>query len=227
MDGALQDQKIEVRLSRQDQNYPYIVEVLDQIYENLPLSEVSSNIKTFILTLTWLPIISHAAKLFGKLHVSVHNETDTEIAKFAVNNPRVLALIADDSDFLIYPGSWRYFSLKYMDMETLDTFEYDRQALREFLQLNDQQLILLSTIAGNDIIAYERICKFHREFGHQSKKKFPAMAKYIKEKMSENQDENVQHIGQVILKDRHWETFRRIQESFDLYDIVSTLRESL
>jgi hypothetical protein len=79
-----------------------------------------------------------------------------ETAAFATKN-NALAVIADDSDYLIYKGNWRYWSARQLDLNDLSTMEYDRRALWDCLNLSEDQMKIFATIAGNDIIKYNEV----------------------------------------------------------------------
>lgn len=97
--------------------------------------------------------IRATAKKYGEVIVAETKECDAELARFASNNPSVIAVFTDDSDFLIFTGNWKYFSIEKMyNLENLRTKEFSRTALRRYLDLDDEQMKLLSTISGNDIL---------------------------------------------------------------------------
>lgn len=97
----------------------------------------------------------------------MNRECDAEIARYACNNDSVIGVIAEDSDFLIFPGNWRYFSTKELTFENnkeLKTREYSRTALREFLRLTGaKQMAIFATIAGNDIVTYKDLEYCHSQ----------------------------------------------------------------
>lgn len=118
-------------------------------------------------------LLEDIARQYGSMTMAIDAECDTEIAEYASTNPAVLAVLAEDSDFLIFPGNWRYFSLRYLDRNSLITNEYNRRALRHELKLNDKELACLSTIGGNNFIENTTNC-------NQIYQKFTKIAKCIK-----------------------------------------------
>lgn len=161
-------------------------------------------------------IIEETAKKYGKLIKSELKDCDTEIARFACNNPRVLAVLADDTDFLIFPGKWRYFSMRAMDVCTYETMEYSRVALRRHLNLTDDQLIILSSISGNDIVKFEEVRPFHEAligFKHKfCNARFPALADFIRQSSLE---QLVQQLSYHVLP----KCLRLFPESVDMYQL--------
>ena len=174
-----------------------------------------------------LKVVKHLAKIYGVMNYGMDRECDAEMAKFACENPRVLAILADDSDFLIYPGNWKYFSLKELDHETLDTKEYSRIALRKTLNLNDKELVILSTLNGNDVIPYDDTFRFHKSLIQQRNNpalRFPAIAKHIKNRpLPTRQDDMISLIANDIFKNNSDSSIKSVKDSIEFYAIVSTL----
>lgn len=144
-DGTVFNTKYQTWLKRQDQKYQNYEKVLDLIHSNIPIVEV---VKILAFSLPFLTthndILKVLAKKYGTLTVAVTAECDTEIARFASLHPSVLAFMADDSDYLIYPGQWRYFSVKALNLKKLSTSEFSRTALRNHLKLNDFQIVVFN-----------------------------------------------------------------------------------
>lgn len=174
---------------------------------------------------TQIDLMEHIARQHGKFIETYTRECDSEIARYAYNNMDVLAVLANDTDFLIFPGHWRYFSLRDIDVQSLDTIEFSRLALRSFLNVNDQQLAILSTLNGNDIIKYDQVKEsFHIQlhpFKHRFRDfRFPLLAEYARQ-ICESPDrmvENIQKLLQCISADK-------IKESIELYNPVFNLEE--
>lgn len=173
---------------------------------------------------TQVDLMEDVARKYGKLIITFTRECDSEIARFCYKNTNVLAVIANDTDFLIFAGHWRYFSLKDMDisnMATLDTIEFNRNALRLHLNLNDQELQILSTLNGNDIIKYDQVKEtFHTQlhpFKHKfADLRFPWLAEHARNLSSNPKKliENIQKLLQCVSADK-------IKESFEMYNPVN------
>jgi hypothetical protein len=152
-DGPVLSAKYETWLRRHDDRYNQEIAIIDRIEQGCTIQEIADGPEWEIATMTsGLQAIEKLAKKYGRRIVTVTMECDAELAQYACNNPSVIAVLADDTDFLIFPGKWKYFSVLNMNVETLTTMEYSRTALRNHLNLNDKQLLVLSTIAGNDIV---------------------------------------------------------------------------
>jgi hypothetical protein len=226
-DGPIVDHKTSTWINRQCDKYKECVKIMDLIYKKVPLKELAEietnpgSYKEVPRLTTAIILIEDIAKKYGEVVETFTRECDSEIARFAFNNQKVLAVIGDDSDFLIFAGHWRYFSLKQLDFNTLETMEYSRQALRNHLNLNDQQLVILSTLNGNDIVKYDHVSEsFHSKLGYKYYKghiRYPLLADYARE-LSKSRESllksNIQKTLQCI-------TIEEIEKSFELYNPVS------
>lgn len=212
-DGPAPEEKRITKKNRHSERNNAMAEIVEQINEGIPLNNISKRLR--------LKTFYNSVVKYGKHFIAISKDGDAEIAQYANNNPSVLAVIGDDTDFLIFPGSWRYYSLQNIDMENLMTVEYSRTALRNFLRLDNNQMIVLSTLAGNDIIRRDEVSHFHQEnncYGNP-KKKFPWLANYIK-KLPTSFFPLFGVIARNILHDDRKETKNRIRDSFEQYNIV-------
>lgn len=83
-------------------------------------------------------------------------ECDLEIAEYAASR-QCMAILAQDSDFIIFHSAEYYFSMKHFDFNTMTTLNYDRNKLATYLGLEVYHLPLLATLLGNDIIDSEKL----------------------------------------------------------------------
>lgn len=93
------------------------------------------------------------AQSYGDFHFSTENEADFEIAQYATKHD-ALAILSDDTDFLIFSGPWRLWSAHDVQMvgrTQLKTTETNRMELKSRLSLSSEQLSLFATLCGNDI----------------------------------------------------------------------------
>ena len=77
---------------------------------------------------------------------------------------KAFGILSNDTDFLIHQFSPEafVFSIKHLNLETLNTKAYDRQKLANYLGLGITQLPLLATLKGNDIVSFKDLTGFHR-----------------------------------------------------------------
>lgn len=223
-DGPVINQKYETWLKRQDDRYHRCTSVIDKVKEGRPVKEIAE-CRDFEIPFvpSGIESIEKLADLYGKRIVTVTKECDAELAQFACSNSSVIAVLAGDTDFLIFPGQWKYLSIKHINIDSLMTMEFSRAALRKHLQLDDKQLIVLSTIAGNDIIQFEEVSNCHRcQFGLGVYNKFPAIARMIREKVDLSDFNGMLYaLAEFLLGDTSPESIDRIYESFSQYNIVS------
>lgn len=178
LDGSIKDTKFNTWSERQNRKYQNDLKILNDVYSGVALMNLAKRFNVY--NNTNLSAIEASCKQFGQLNYSVTKECDQEIAQFAYSNSRVLAVFSNDSDFLIFPGDWRYWSTKDLNITCLTTKEFNRQALKLKLKLSYYQLSVFATIAGNDIVQNQDLRRFHSDFGQKLENLFPALAKYIR-----------------------------------------------
>lgn len=83
-------------------------------------------------------------------------ECDEEIARYALRK-RCFAILAQDSDYVIYNSSAYYLSIKHFDLEKMTTLCYNRYNLSSDLRIHVDKLPLLASLVGNDIVLYESL----------------------------------------------------------------------
>lgn len=156
-DGPVVNQKLRTWIERHSKKYKETYELMQKVYKGDSLREILDSLKYNQISkvTTQTEMMEQVARRYGELIVTFTRECDSEIARYSYKNEKVLAILADDSDFLIYPGHWRYFSLYNLDPNTLNTYEYRRNALRSFLKLSDNELIMLSTL----VVAMTKLAK--------------------------------------------------------------------
>lgn len=204
--------------------------MIQKIYENYPINGIIKGEKDVPYPISYLEIVEELAQKYGKLKTSINHECDAELVQYACKNSRVLAILSDDSDFLIYPGNWRYFSLDAMNHETLKSKEYNREALRNYLGLNDHEMVILSTLNGNDLISFEETFEFHKSLRLKNRfdtsTRFSKLARYIKDRKLhsiECEDLN-ERISRVIFRNSSPNNVRRVKDSMGFYDVVRILK---
>lgn len=86
---------------------------------------------------------------YGKVIVSTRIDCDLAIANYAVECA-ALAVIASDSDFLIFDGAFQWWHSNSMDMNCMVVNCFDRNKVMEVLNVSREQMKYFATIAGND-----------------------------------------------------------------------------
>lgn len=226
LDGFIKDSKYQTWMSRQNRKYHQNLEIIDLLY-NWKLSniaETSSN----IYTNTFLNVIEFVCSRHGQLTYTMNLECDQEIARFAYNNYRVLAVFSNDTDFLIFPGKWRYFSTRDLNLQTLTTIEFDRKKLLKHLNLNPGEMSIFATLAGNDIVPEKDLYDFHRRLGSSLKRKFELLAGFIR--VNVRKFENLQDLLSFFAKEIYGKRFEKslklLEQSINSYSVLSVYEDN-
>ena len=114
------------------------------------------------------------------VHISV-SDCDVEMAHFAWKED-CFAILSQDTDFVILQGAHHFLTVQDLNLETMTTHEYSREGLLKFLGLEPQQLCLLASLLGNDIIPFSILTNFHKRLqqDHKGCELLHVVADYIK-----------------------------------------------
>lgn len=78
-------------------------------------------------------------------------ECDEEIAEYA-RNRQCFAILGQDTDYIIYEGAQYYLSILKLNLLTMTTLNYNRWGLARHLAIHPDQLPVLASLIGNDIV---------------------------------------------------------------------------
>jgi hypothetical protein len=78
-------------------------------------------------------------------------ECDEEIAEYA-RSRQCFAILGQDTDYIIYEGAQYYLSVSKLNLSTMTTLNYNRWALARLLSIHPNQLPILASLIGNDIV---------------------------------------------------------------------------
>jgi hypothetical protein len=78
-------------------------------------------------------------------------ECDEEIAEYACSR-QCFAILGQDTDYVIYEGAHYYLSMSKLNLSSMTTLNYNRWALARHLAVRPNQLPLLASLIGNDIV---------------------------------------------------------------------------
>lgn len=243
IDGPVQKDKKETWFNRRDFEYQKCISILDEIAKNTPLPEIiyykSNQIAAHNLT---HPLMKEVVKEFGSIFTIRDVECDLALAAYATEN-QALAIFANDTDFLIYPGNWKYWSIKDIS-EEMKTVEYNRNALRSTLGLSQSQLPLFATLGGNgeisyfrkkkinnnvflDIVHYDDVQGFHYSIGNRNK--FRNLANFVRNiRINTFTDEELLNISKIVFRHRRGgeefvEAMKASLASYDYDTVEQTL----
>lgn len=174
--GPLQIKKIDSWCRRQNEKYEKQIEIFNGISEGRTVDTMICSANKLMSIMTALKEIF---KKYGYFNTSSSTECDVELAQFA-SHMNAMAIIAQDSDLLIFEGAWQYWSAEHLNLHDLTTIEYSQTALRKYVFLSQSQLPLWATLAGNEHIDYDTLLPFLRRLG-PLKNKFMNIARYIRQ----------------------------------------------
>lgn len=125
------------------------------------------------------------AREYGEMRTNYfrHNQ---EIAQYVQQyDDSVLAIITNDTDFMVFDGKYKFWRANDIDMNGMTVFDYCRQKLREHIQLDTQQLQLLSALSGSMYLPCDFLTEFYVAIGISSwieGKHIGKLANYIRER---------------------------------------------
>lgn len=161
VDGFVQNDKYECWSKRQSERYKKHIRLLDSIYASeITPTEIAAKYKDSLYNNSLLNLIEFSCKKFGHLVYAVSFECDREIACYA-NEVKAFAVFSNDTDFLIFPGLWRYFSTKDIDVDKFTTKAYSRRAFRRHFNLSSSNLAIFASLVGNDFVPCAVLAEFH------------------------------------------------------------------
>lgn len=141
-DGQLQTDKSDEWCHRRDAEFHDTYQMISQ---NGATSKRRFGCKTIVKSL----MKTVEDKRYGHIVVSTQVDCDAAIAKYAVAN-NALAVVANDSDFVIFEGNFQWWEASSMSLRQMKAFRFERLKLREMFALNNKQMKYFATIAGND-----------------------------------------------------------------------------
>lgn len=227
-DLNVQQSKSNQWLARRENEYKEDLEFFDHIARGMPVPEIiRTRSSPKALTTARHALGSEGAKHGEYIHSTKH-DCDAELAKYARDN-NAMAIIANDSDFLIFEGSWAYWSASDIDVDTLDTKEYNREVLRKHLLLNYKQMPFFATLMCNDhtTFHFEQLRSFHRGLGPLHRK-WTNVADFVRKRWASAYKLSESEISEISRKVfGHWssmETQEMIRNGIESYNLDFTVR---
>lgn len=226
-DLNIQQWKSDVWLARRDRKYADDCKLFDNIKRGL-------SVKQFRPTHSgkYCKLVEHALRDAGTKHgtynYTTKHDCDAELAKYARDH-NALAVIAHDSDFLIFEGYWEYWSAVDIDVNALTTVEFNRKALRQHLQLTHKQMPLLATLMGNDYTKANSLRTLYETEWGDNVQRWLNVAKLVRqlgEAAFDVSDEGIAHISaHVFGKNDNEGTRTMIRDSMQSYNLDFVMYE--
>ncbi|EAT47901.1 AAEL001015-PA [Aedes aegypti] len=213
--GSIQEQKDEGWRALQDARYIRNLKAFDDVDAGITVEEFTElhpNMLNFRFPLT------NVAKKYGSLKLASRKSLERELATYA-NQHRALAIISCNSDFLVFEGSWRYWSSDQLKLPSLNTMEYNRSAIVDYLGLDFKQMPLFATLGGNKIMPYNIVKILHARLG-TNRDKFYNIARFVRElPIAPLQEINILHILKLITNhdEVDKQLVKQFQQSLDVY----------
>jgi 5'-3' exonuclease len=159
------------------------VDNISKIFEHLDKNPVDQAIKLQGM----LPSLVAATASFVAKYVcgcDVHrsvSDCDVEMARFAQKED-CFAILSQDTDFVILQGARHFLTVEKLNLETMTTLAYSQEGLLKFLGLEPQQLFLLASLLGNDIVPVSKLTNFHNRLkqAHKGCELLHNVVNYIK-----------------------------------------------
>uniref|UniRef100_A0A336M9U2 CSON012650 protein n=1 Tax=Culicoides sonorensis TaxID=179676 RepID=A0A336M9U2_CULSO len=149
-----------------EKRYQAQLSVLDMVYEGKPLTEISNYCVTTKLNIPLQKMVSGAIWEIACRNGRVLKayEFRRSIASYAQEH-HAMAVLGNNSDYLIFPGDWRYWSSSKLNFREMVTLEFDKVFLRKQLRLTDSQMPLFATIAGSNFVDLKSLETLHNHVG--------------------------------------------------------------
>lgn len=220
-DGPIQEEKFNAWILRQNQRYLNTCQLFDEINCNSSIEDVCNDQFFQIPQIaTFVDQLHDITRKVGTLKIADHHECDAELAQYAtVNN--ALAVLTNDTDFLIFEGNWRLWCTDVLSIKSFTTMELSRSALIRHLGLTYEQMPLFATLAGNDFVAFDRIKAFLGSLGRNNYP-FLNLAQFIgkMKKMPSNlNDDDLADLSALIFRNRDLANIALIKKSINSYDL--------
>lgn len=227
-DLNIQTGKIEEWLSRRNNEFEYYANLYESIIAGKNLSTIVADENGEHRSITsgfyGMAVIAHN---YGEFFFSTKHEADLELAQYAKQHA-AMAILSDDTDFLIFDGSWRLWSAQNIQITStkqLKTLEYNRFGIANTLSLSTHQLPLFATLLGNDFTKsyFNELTNFYNQIGG-SRSKFRNVARFIQKMRNQNansphiSDPNIRRIVELMCGDVNAEFERLIKCSIDSYN---------
>lgn len=221
-DLNIQEGKVDEWLNRRDEEFLVYTELYNLIDSHITLKEIierQSDRKSLSSTFYGMAVI---AREYGQFYHSIRRECDLEIANFAKNN-NALAVISNDTDFLIFDGNWRFWSSQ--DIIVIQnrpkTIEYNRNGIANICSLAKHQLPLFATLLANDFthVYYNQLARFYCSMGPM-KYRIKNVARYVRKVGSANlSDTDIKRIIQNVFGSTNDELEKLFKQSLSSYNV--------
>lgn len=155
-DQRINDDKI---FEHFDEHFKSYNDMYDRIDDGQTLQEISGEIFDDFDEKTAYRELNVIARQYGEIRYSINEECDLELAQYACDH-NAIAVVTNDTDFLIYEGSWSLWWTgdDINSWKQLKTIEYIRRDLDKLFGLSRNQLPLVAALLGNQFTRDYKSC---------------------------------------------------------------------
>jgi hypothetical protein len=165
-DGVTMESKRVTWKRRRQYRIYNIVEVFKNLDNNSPVqAKTVGGMLPYVVSDTGCFVAKYVCGC--DVHVSVF-DCDVEMAHFAWKED-CFAILSTDTDFVILKGARHFLTVDKLKLETMTTYEYSQEGLLKVLGLESQQLCLLASLLGNDIVPVSKLHNFHERLKQAQK----------------------------------------------------------
>lgn len=185
VNGPAYSHDFETWKKKESENYSAGIAVIDKIDSNVPIDEIEI-IDHPSGAINSMYHVLNVCQKYGIVHVSMNPKHTVDVVKYSNEND-ALAIVSNNSHFLVFNGNWRYWSCRDIGLmeENWNTVEYDKSALLKHIGLSQLQMPMLATLAGNDFVPYEKLVSFHKKIHGTEidfyKEHFLKLAEYVQQ----------------------------------------------
>ena len=139
-------------IPKHNSEYEKYISMMDSIGDGKPIWKITND-KRSLLSVEYN--ISRLCLQYGPLINNCYRHNQ-EIAQYAnQQRNRVLAIISNDTDFLVFDGDYEFWCSNDTDLTKQTTKRMCRKMLRAHLELSTRQLALLSALSGSAFLPFE------------------------------------------------------------------------
>lgn len=143
----------QIFIPKREEEYQKYIKLLDRIDQGVPIRRIIQQKNRKVKDIRATHSIEYNAtivcKQFGEVYFNYvrHNQ---EIAHYAQKHKDdVMAIIAGDTDFLVFEGDYQYWPAIDMDLREMTGIRVCRQTVWNELDVSPQQLALIGALAGS------------------------------------------------------------------------------
>lgn len=221
-DLNVQEDKVDVWLRRRLCESENCHEICDKINSGRTLSEILKNREKEVLMSAFNGLAA-IAQTYGEFYFSTGSECDLGVAQYA-NHHNAMAVITNDTDFLIFDGPWRLWNSEFIilrHLPELKIIEFDRKGIEKVCSLSRHQLPLFATLLGNDYTSLycDELYKFVSKLRPWKGNRFQTIAHYVRKVGSDYlSDLDIRRLVQHVFGHADNKIQQLIRRSLDSYN---------